>query len=173
MAEMTHEESFDRHILLSLRRIIRAVDIYSCKLRSTYKITSPQLICLLKIVEEGPLNSTWLGRNLHIGPSTLVGILDRLEQKGLISRHRNSRDRRMWDLVATDQGRELASMAPSPLQDELVESLRRLPKLEQASIALSLDRVADLMEARHIETTEVFEKQAESLPEEAGDLERK
>ena len=150
-------ERYDMHILLSLRRIIRAVDIHSYKLRTKYHITAPQLICLLNIADHGPMSSSALSRNVHISQSTLVGILDRLEQKELITKQRNTRDRRQLQLIVTDKGRELAARAPSPLQEELAQALRKLPKLEQASIALSLDRIVELMEAHHIEVSPVLD----------------
>ena len=144
-------ERYDINIVLSLRRITRAIDTYSHKLKTEYHITAPQLICLLEIVEEGPLTSSGLSRKVHISKSTLVGILDRLEQKGWIRRERSNEDRRQVYLMATQSGRELGRHAPSPLQDKLVQALGKLSPLEQASIALSLERVADLMEEHSIE----------------------
>jgi hypothetical protein len=42
---------------------------------------------------------------------------------------------------------ELARRAPSPLQQTLAKALNALPELEQATIALALERVVTLMEA--------------------------
>jgi DNA-binding MarR family transcriptional regulator len=77
----------------------------------------------------------------------VVGILDRLEDKGLIDRQRSQEDRRQVRVTATPAGRELARTAPSPLQQTLAKALVVLPELEQATIALALERVVALMEA--------------------------
>ncbi|MFC1586922.1 MarR family winged helix-turn-helix transcriptional regulator [Planctomycetota bacterium] len=147
---------YDLRVLLALRRIIRAVDIHSRKLKAEYQITGPQLVCLLTIAEDGPMTSAVLSRAIHLGPSTLVGILDRLEQRELITRQRDVKDRRQIILRATERGQNLAANAPSPLQDRLAEGLRDQPELEQAAIALSLERIVALMEVQDIDTSLVL-----------------
>lgn len=148
---------YDLQILRSLRRIIRAIDIHSRKLKSEYELTAPQLICLLEVVENSPLSASKIAQNVHLSPSTIVGILDRLEKKGLIQRTRNVKDRRLVDVTATENGRQLAGHAPSPLQDGLASALKRLTALEQATIALSLERIVELMEAREIDAAPILE----------------
>ncbi|MFQ6609023.1 MAG: MarR family winged helix-turn-helix transcriptional regulator [Fidelibacterota bacterium] len=151
------ETRYELQVLRSLRRIIRAIDIYSRKLKSSYQLTAPQLVCLLCIVEEGPLNSTAISKRVFLSPSTIVGILDRLEIRGLVTRGRDAKDRRIVNVTASAQGLELAKTAPSPLQDNLVNALRKLPELEQATIALSLKRIVDLMEAEQLEAAPILE----------------
>lgn len=138
---------YDLRVLRSLRGIIRSVDLYSRELAATNQITAPQLVCLLHVVNRGPVTATGIGREVHLSPSTVVGIVDRLEEKGLVSRQRSQEDRRMVRVSATDAGRELARRAPSPLQQTLARALNALPELEQATIALALERVVALMEA--------------------------
>lgn len=140
---------YDLSVLQSLRRIIRAVSLYSHQLAATYKITAPQLVCLLTVVKEGSLHLSTLSKKVFLSSSTVVGILDRLEEKGLVTRQRDYKDRRLINIQATPKGKELAAQAPSPLPTALAESLQQLPELEQATIALSLGRVVDLMEERY------------------------
>jgi DNA-binding MarR family transcriptional regulator len=148
---------YDFRILQSVRKIIRAVDTYSKKLADEHDITAPQLVCLLAIVEEETTTTKELAQRIHLSPSTVVGILDRLEKKGLVKRLRDTVDRRVVNVMATSEGRELAEHAPSPLQDSLADSLERLPEAEQATIALSLERVVDLMEAGDIDAAPILE----------------
>lgn len=143
----TPPNRYDLRILQSLRGIIRSVDLYSRELAATNHITAPQLICLLHVVDHGPVTATAIGREVHLSPSTVVGILDRLEEKGLIVRQRSQEDRRLVQVSATEAGAELARRAPSPLQRTLANALNALPELEQATIALALERVVTLMEA--------------------------
>jgi DNA-binding MarR family transcriptional regulator len=138
-------------ILLALRRIIRAVDIYSRKLATEHNITGPQLICLYSIVNEGPLTQSALSKRYSLSASTVTGILDRLEIKGLVIRERSKSDRRKIKVNATDKGLELVKKAPSLLQDKLAEAIRKQTELEQAAITLSLERIVELMEVGHLE----------------------
>jgi DNA-binding MarR family transcriptional regulator len=133
-------------ILQSIRRIIRSVEMYSKKLSSSYKITGPQLICLLTIGEQQPITASRIAKQVHLSPSTVVGVLDRLEEKGLIVRERSKKDRRRIHINLTDKGDELARCAPSPLQDKLAQALKGLSHLEQSTIALAIEKIAFLME---------------------------
>jgi len=138
----------DRRILQSLRRIIRAVEIHSRKLSAHHKITGPQLVCLLAAAERGPMKASELARQVHLSPSTIVGILDSLSQKGLLRRERDDRDRRLVRVTITEKGRAVAKNAPSPLQDKLSEGLARLSDAERATISHALERVVEMMEDR-------------------------
>ncbi len=82
--------AYERRILTAIRRIIRSVDIYSHKLGLSSGVTVPQLSCLLRIVEGAPLTLKDLAVAVDLSPSTLVGIVDRLEQKGLVRRARST-----------------------------------------------------------------------------------
>jgi len=147
---------YDLRILRALRRIIHSVDLYSKQLAATNQITAPQLICLLHVVNNGPVSATAIGREVHLSPSTVVGILDRLEEKGLVGRHRSHEDRRIVRVTATRDGVELSRRAPSPLQQALANSLAELPELEQATIALSLERIVGLMEAPEVDAAPIL-----------------
>ncbi|ALC17258.1 transcriptional regulator, TrmB [Desulfuromonas soudanensis] len=149
--------SYELRILQSLRQIIRAIEIHSHKLVQDYQITGPQLNCLLALQEHESLTPTALAHIVYLSPSTIVGIVDRLEEKGLVDRSRSSRDRRQVQITITAAGRELTTSAPSPLQETLVERLRALPETEQVTIIRALEKVADLMDARKIDAGPVLE----------------
>ena len=155
---------YDLRVLRSIRRIIRCVDMYSKQLESQSHITAPQLVCLLAVVNGGPMTATALAKEVHLSPSTVVGILDRLEEKGLVARSRGVEDRRIVRVSATYRGVALANQAPSPLQERLAQGLNRLPELEQAAIALALERVVELMEAQHIDSAPILETGPLSRP---------
>lgn len=155
---------YDLRVLRAIRRIIRCVDMYSKQLESQSHITAPQLVCLLAVVNGGPMTATALAKEVHLSPSTVVGILDRLEEKGLVTRSRGVEDRRVVRVSATERGAALAAQAPSPLQERLAQGLNRLPELEQAAIALALERIVQLMEAQHIDSAPILETGPLSRP---------
>lgn len=148
MNNVSPDQQYDLRILRALRRITRAIALYSKQLAACSHITAPQLVCLHTVIANGPLTATAISREIHVSPSTVVGILDRLEEKGLITRERGRVDRRIVFVTATEAGRKLATDAPSPLQKTLADALNELPELERATITLSLERIVDLVEKR-------------------------
>lgn len=151
------EGNYELRIFQSLRRIIRAIEIHSQKLSHDHQITGPQLGCLLAIKQLGALTTTRLAHTVFLSPSTVVGIVDRLEEKGLVSRTRNARDRRQVHICLTETGKLLTGSAPSPLQETLASGLKNLPALELVSITLALDKLVNLMEAGEISAAPILE----------------
>ena len=149
--------SADIRILRSIRKIIRAVDIHSRKLSTQFKITTPQLVSLLAIAEQEPAKSSDIAKAVSLSPATVVGILDRLENKELIRRERSTTDRRVVNIWMTTQGRDLIQNAPSPLQDMLAEAIDGLPSSEQLSIAETFERVVSLMEIQNLDAAPMLE----------------
>ena len=159
---------YNLRILRALRRITRNVALHSKQLAACSHITAPQLVCLLAVIESGPLTATAISREISVSPSTVVGILDRLEEKHLVQRERSREDRRTVFVTATDAGRQLAKDAPSPLQKTLADALSALPELEQATITLSLERIVDLMEARQSDPSPLLDINAADTSPESG-----
>jgi DNA-binding MarR family transcriptional regulator len=143
---VTSHPRFDLWILRSLRRIMRAVDVQSHRLAAEYSITGPQVICLQVVQDDGPLTVTALAKLVHLGNSTVVGILDRLEQKGLVQRERSTIDRRQVLVHVTPAGRDLLLRVPSPLQDRLAAGLAQLSEKEQLALATAGERLCELLE---------------------------
>jgi DNA-binding MarR family transcriptional regulator len=147
----------DLRILNAIRRIIRAADIDSRKLAAEHRITAPQLMCLMAVVENGPSTAADIARRIHLSPSTLVGVLDRLEAKGVVQRGRNSEDRREVAVTPTDEGRALVAHTPFPLQYALARAMAQLSRAEQEQMAVSMERLANLMGAGGIEPVPMLE----------------
>lgn len=162
---------YDLRILQSIRRIIRSAGLYSHKLAALHGVTVPQLVCLMKVSETAPVTIKILSKEVFLSPSTLVGIVDRLESKGLVERRRSTEDRRQVFLSATEKGVELIARSPSPLHESLSDSVSRLTEPDRANLAASLERIVDLMEIGGIdaspilETETLLERQEEDLAE--------
>jgi len=146
-------EEPDIVILQGLRRIMRAVDMHSKKLATTFGVTGPQLVCLVAISNAGPISQKQLGASVSLGASTITGVVDRLEARGLVERRQDGRDRRRTLVALTEKGKRLVRRAPSPLQDTLAERLEALPLEERINVAQSVQRLVDLMAAGAIDAS--------------------
>lgn len=140
-----------REILRSLRRILRAVDLYGRRLAQQYGLTGPQLICLREIRRHGALNPGQLARTVSLSPATVSGILDRLEGRALVTRRRRNRDKRQVLVELTEQGAALLEQTAPPLQERFVDRLAALDPADRTRIAEALDRVVALMDAEDID----------------------
>jgi len=155
------KERYDLRILGALRRIIRSVDIHSKKLSQNHGITVPQLLCMLKIDELGPMTLKELSNEVFLNPSTLVGIVDRLVKQEYFTRERSVKDRRKVRISLTEIGKSRLEEAPSLLQESLLDELGKLNELEKSTIALSLEKLLSIMVPE--ETEREIEEQAPIL----------
>lgn len=131
-------EELIRWIIWYVRRLVQAGDIYSKGLTKKYQVSQPQVSCILALSEYGPMPISRLAKYILVKPSTVTGIIDRLEQKGLVTRTRNMSDRRVVTITLTDAGRHLASEAPPPIPKEIVDGLRKLTPHQVKNIVESL-----------------------------------
>lgn len=135
-------------ILQSVRRIAQCVEHHSKRLAVTHNITSPQLVALLAIAQLGPSTLKSIGRAIQLSPSTVVGIVDRLEEKGLVYRQRDTRDRRNVFVAVTAAGQTVLSNAPSALPNGFGSALGALSETERQALVVTLEQFATLLEAK-------------------------
>ncbi|MCF7922987.1 MAG: MarR family transcriptional regulator [Candidatus Marinimicrobia bacterium] len=145
--------TYGLQILQSLRKINRAIDVHSRKLKSDYNITGPQLVCLGIIQNSGSSTVTRIAKEAYLSASTVVGILDRLEQEGYIVRQRDPADRRNWNVELTKKASTLLESVPALLHDGLLQSIKQLPESEQASIANSILKIVQLLGAESLKAS--------------------
>jgi DNA-binding MarR family transcriptional regulator len=67
-------------------------------------ITPPQTTILFSIMKYGPQSMNALSRLLRIKNATTTGLVDRLENNGLVTRNAVGEDRRRWDIDITEKG---------------------------------------------------------------------
>jgi DNA-binding MarR family transcriptional regulator len=70
-------------------------------------LTVSQLFVLLALYERDGMTPQELSSKLALNSSTLTGILDRLEQKGLVKREMNATDRRSIVIKLTDSAKKI------------------------------------------------------------------
>lgn len=134
-----------RTLLKSIRQIARAVDIQSRKLDRTCGLTLPQLIVLRSVGDLGEVTSRAISTEADLSAPTVVGILDKLEDKGLIERYRSLRDRRVVHTRLTPVGHDLLARAPSPLGDDFADAFALLSERERRLVLKSVDQIARML----------------------------
>lgn len=145
-------------IMQSLRRIFKAIQDYSHEVSNKFGITGPQLWALKTISQNGKLSLGELTKKMYLHPSTITGVVDRLEKKGYVSRDRGQGDRRVINVQLTPQGKKLVRRAPNPVQGKMIYGLRRLKKEKLNSIYDSVNKLVEIMEAQHVKVTFFFDQ---------------
>jgi DNA-binding MarR family transcriptional regulator len=87
------------------------------------------LLTLRRAGEPYRLSPSALGKSLLVSSGTLTNRLDRLEQRGLIAREPNPRDRRGLDVILTERGLSLVDEA---VGDHVANERRMLSGLSSA-----------------------------------------
>jgi DNA-binding MarR family transcriptional regulator len=103
------------------------------------------------IHDAGRISPGDVARRIHLSPGTVTGILNRLDQRGLVQRGPSPVDRRRLEILLTAQGSEALERAPSPLQDRLRRELARLADWEQTTLLAALQRIASMMDAAELD----------------------
>lgn len=133
-----------RTLLKAIRKISRAVDLQSRRIDRIVGLTLPQLVVLGCVRDLGEVTSRAISEEAELSPATVVGILDKLESKGLVERYRSRVDRRIVHTRLTDKGVATLAVAPSPLGHTFEQAFLRLPEDARASTLGALQRVASL-----------------------------
>ncbi len=151
-----------QELLIALRKVIRAIDLHSKHLSKTSGLTSPQLLILLEIDKAPAINSSQVAKNVNLSAATVTSILDRLENKDLISRIRDSQDKRKVSLYLTENGKTILLKAPQALQENFINSFSNLAEWEQSQLLSSTERLADMMNANELDAAPLLELNAMS-----------
>ncbi len=154
--EIIHMSSIDQ-VLIAVRRVIRATDLQSKFLARTTGLTTPQILILHTIHNQQELTIGQLAKAISLSQATVTTIIDRLEKRQLISRIRSARDKRKVYLELSDAGRETLHNAPPLLQEQFIKQFSNLKEWEQSMIIASLQRVAEMMDAEHIDASPVLD----------------
>ena len=140
-----------KEIIFSIRKLMQAGEFYTKELNKKYQVSAPQLNCLISLYENGPLPPSQIAKYIMVKSSTVTGIVDRLEQKGLVKRFRNSPDRRIITIELTDSGKNLAKNAPPPIQQKIIDGLKKLSKDELDQIIFSLTKLTDMLDVQDLD----------------------
>ena len=144
-------------VLVALRRVIRATDLHSKHLAKTTGLTAPQILLLQTIRDKGEVTIGELANDMSLSQATVTTIIDRMEKRNLVYRERSTTDKRKVHAYLTDDALEVLKEAPIPLQDHFARQFGDLQEWEQSMIISSLQRVAQMMDAQHIDASPVLD----------------
>lgn len=163
---MGADEKVVADIVDNLRRVFQVVNEQSKRAERETGLTGPQLWAIKVIAEAGSIKVSEIARRMYLHPATVVGILDRLEARGYVSRTRSKEDRRVVDIELTGQGRDLVHQAPEVAQGLLVRGLETLDGEQLILMSEALAQLVEILGAQEIPPQLLFspEVNAEERP---------
>lgn len=138
-------------IIYAIRRLMQAGELYTKELNKIYNVSAAQVNCLLALYENGPIPPSQIAKHMMVNSSTVTGIIDRLQSKGLVERSRISPDRRVITIGLTENGEILAKNAPPPIQRKLLDGVKKLPHKEAEQILQALARLTQMLDVQDLE----------------------
>jgi DNA-binding MarR family transcriptional regulator len=149
--------------LVALRRILRVTDLNSRKLAQHSDVNTSQLLVMQLLAREGETLPSVIAKSVELKQATVTLLLNKLEDAGLVTRRRDTEDRRRIWVGLTDTGRSVLERSPDLLQDRFRNAFEHLEDWEQSMLVTALERVAALLDADNLEAAPILE---------IGDLDR-
>ncbi|MFT5548427.1 MAG: DNA-binding MarR family transcriptional regulator [Candidatus Azotimanducaceae bacterium] len=144
-------------LLIALRQVIRAIDLYSKKLSKETGLTSPQLLVLQAVEEHDDAMVKEVAGTINLSSATITSILDRLEKRDLVTRTRSTTDKRKVGISLTVAGNEIIKDSPKPLQSHFIARFEAMENWEQSQMLATMQKIVSMMDAQELDASPVLE----------------
>lgn len=155
-------------LLTNIRRIIRSVNLESKRIEKEFGVSIPQLLCLkfLNKRDDYAASHKEIKDYLSLNASTVTGIINRLERKGLVAKLPPSpEDRRVSKVTITARGAELLEGPTDLMHERLNRRLRALSAEELAELERSFERINKFLDVEEVEAVPIITGDLEMKPE--------
>jgi MarR family transcriptional regulator, organic hydroperoxide resistance regulator len=126
--------------------VAHGLESASKRMHAELGVTGPQRLVLRIVGHHGRISAGALAEVLHIHPSSLTGVLQRLEQAELIRRESDPLDRRRALLELTRRGMRLNDEQQGTIEANIAAALSKLPKGKIAAAKAALKAIASSLE---------------------------
>lgn len=138
-------------VIDNVRRMFQAINEFSKSAERSTGLTGPQLWALKLIACTNTRRVSELANQMSLSAPTVVGIIDRLEGKGLIIRSISHEDRRVVHLHLTPQGESLVNTAPEVAQDLIIKGLSGLTDEQRYTVVEGMKLIVAILGAEQLE----------------------
>ena len=111
-------------------------------------LTAPQRIVMRALVESGDMSLKELSAKVSLAHSTVSGIVDRLEARGMVSRRSDETDRRVTKVSASAEVQSfLKDRVPELILHPLESAIGRATAAERAAVLRGVRKLRKLVES--------------------------
>ncbi len=160
MAGAADKHDIIGEIVNSIRMIRNIIQCQSKELMAKFRITGPQLGALRLVYLQPMITLTELSEGMYLHISTVSGIVDRLEERKYLRRHRRSEDKRTLNFILTEKGKAVIESSPPTAFGLMVLRLDKLSVAELRRIRHSIRVILNIMD---LDKPESYIKTANSV----------
>ena len=145
-------------IMISVRKIVRAINLESKRVEKNFGISIPQLLTLKYLKEKPDYKSTMrnLREFLSLNASTVTGIISRLETKGYIARLPDPSDKRSTPIVLTSKGDDLIKKTNLSLHERISKNLEAINENEYQAILGSFQTIINFLNIDDLDASPII-----------------
>ena len=129
-----------QELIDSLVRVSFGVTAVLSRVAAEYDLSLTQLR-VLAILRDRRVRMSELASYLGLDRSTLSGLVDRAERRGLVQREPNPDDGRAVDVFLTTSGAQLARQGAEQIAGALSPTIRQLTKIDARRLAALLQQL--------------------------------
>jgi DNA-binding MarR family transcriptional regulator len=110
-------------------------------------VTGPQRFVLRVLALRPGITPGEVAKILHVHPSTLTGVLQRLEKRKLLQRKVDAADARRVHLHATEAGRQVAGHISGTIEEAIRSTLGKMPRARVVAARKFIEELTAVLEA--------------------------
>jgi DNA-binding MarR family transcriptional regulator len=122
--------------------VVHGLEQSSKRMATTLGVTGPQRLVLRLVGLQPGISAGELATILHVHPSTVTGVLRRLQAQGLLAREAAADDRRRAVLRLTARGRRVNEVRRGTIEYAIREAMQTIPSRDLASARRALAAIA-------------------------------
>ncbi len=152
----------------ALRRIVRVLRLSSRSVEERTGLRAGQLFTLQLIAAAPGQSLTELARRTITDRTSVAGMVDRLEARGLVERRAGATDRRRTEIFATPQGRRVVARAPLAPTQQVLDGMAAMEPAELRVLARTLGALVTAMGIADEPAPMLFEDAADGATAESS-----
>ena len=129
------------HVFLVLMKAFRSVAQFATKSIESSHLNDSDFRVLEVLLHKGPLPVNVIGPKVFLTPGSISVAVDRLYEKGLVTRQDCARDRRLKFVNLTAEGRKLIETVFSEHAKQMDELMHVLNKTEREQLVETLKKL--------------------------------
>ncbi|MDB5085904.1 MAG: MarR family transcriptional regulator [Bacilli bacterium] len=138
---LSDDDSWTKRFHLAMRTTMENLG-HRMFVEGQFELTPPQYFMLYCIQNERQCTVSQLADKMHVKPSAITVMLDRLEQHGCIVRIRDQADRRVVYVQLTETGSEYLEQVMQIRKQMIQQCLKQLPQQEFDAFLNTLEKIA-------------------------------